>query len=269
MARSESPRARSRRSRAGQPLENVTVGFESLAGETGFPDRARGPDRLRTAAYALDAPAGTYGELTVQHPGYEPVAVPDFTVTAGGTRVQDIALRRDWAASAGGAVVLTAGFDNSGAPFGCGLARLIDQRLESGWSAIKPSSGSKVAVVVLPQAIQVTGFGLDPANTCGNEIDASTAGYRVETSSDGMSFSIAAQGTFDIDDRGHLNFVPASASNVRYVRVRLLSSLGPSEFIDLSELAVFSAPPNPPSNPPSTRRRTGSRLGRWPPAARS
>ena len=243
---------------AGTPLANVTVGLESLVGEAGFPDELA-TQTASNGTYALEAPAGTYGELTVQLPGYEPVAVPDFTVTAGGTRVQDVALRRDWAASAGGAVVLTAGFDNSGAPFGCGLARLIDQRLESGWSAIKPSSGSAVAVVVLPEPIQVTGFGLDPANTCGNGIGASTAGYRVETSSDGVAFSIAAQGTFGMADRGRLNNVPASASNVRYVRVRLLSSLGlSSQFVDLSELAVFSAPASPPSNPPPNRLPTGS-----------
>jgi extracellular elastinolytic metalloproteinase len=245
-------------SETGKPLENVTVGLASLVGEAGFADQLA-TQTVSNGTYTLDAPAGTYGELSVERPGYVPVAVPDFTVTAGATRVQDVALRRDWAASAGGAVVLTAGFDNSGAPFGCGLARLIDQRLESGWSAIKPSSGSAAAVVVLPEPIQVTGFGLDPANTCGNGFGASTAGYRVETSSDGVSFSIAAQGTFGSADRGRLNSVPASASNVRYVRVRLLSSLGAgSQFIDLSELVVFGAPPVSSPNPPPNQLPTGS-----------
>ena len=227
---------------SGLALANASVGLASLAGEAGFPDQLA----TRTAAngtYALDAPAGTYGELEIEHPGYDRVALPAFAV--GGTRVQDVALRRDWAASAGGAVVLKAGYDDSGAPFGCGLARLIDQRHTSGWSAVKPAGGPATAVVQLPAAIDVTGFGLDPANTCGNGIGASTAGYRVETSQDGVTFTTAAEGTFGAADRGRLNVVAASARNVRFVRLRLLSSLGLSSgFVDFSELEVFGAPPN-------------------------
>jgi extracellular elastinolytic metalloproteinase len=226
---------------SGLSLGNVTVGLESLVGEAGFADQLA----TRTAAtgsYALDAPAGTYGALSVELPGFDRATLPGFAVAAGGTRVQDVALRRDWAASAGGGRVKS-GSDNSGAASGCGLGGLIDQRLESGWSALK-SAGLATAVIELPAAIDVTGFGLDPANTCGNGSEASTAGYRVETSSDNVSFTTAAQGTFSGADRGRLNVVAASARNVRYVRVRLLSSLDSSAFVDLSELTVYGAPPN-------------------------
>ncbi len=221
-------------------LGNVTVGLESLTGEASFADRLA----TQTAAnggYALDAPAGTYGELAVERPGYDRVTVPTFAVTGGGTRVQDVALRRDWAAGAGGATV--SGTDNTGGGIGCGLARLNDQLLTSGWSAV--NGGARQATVRLPATIDVTGFGLDPANTCGNGIGAFTDEYRIDTSPDNATWTTAAHGTFAPGDRGRLNFVAAGAGNVRYVRLTLLSSFGAgSAFIDFSELAVYGAPPN-------------------------
>lgn len=219
---------------SGLPLANVSVGFGAAA----LPDLPA----ARTAAngrYTLDAPAGGYDELAFEHAGYERAAIPGFEVAAGQTRVQDVALRRNWAAAAGGAVVR--GSDDSGAPFGCGPARLIDQRQTSGWSAVKPAS----AVVELPQAIDVTGFGLDPTNACGNDAGASTAGFRIETSADGVSFATALDGTFRASDRGRLTVLPTDVRNVRYVRLSLHSSQDPaSEYVDVSELEVFGAPPN-------------------------
>ena len=159
---------------SGLALANVAVGLASLSGEAAFPDQLA----TRTAAngtYALDAPAGTYGELAIEHPGYDRAAVPAFPVTAGGTRVQDVALRRDWAASAGGgssccddrlrrqrrAVRLRA----RAAERPAAHQRLVGR---------KPAGVRRQAVVRLPQAIDVTGFGLDPGNTCGNGPEAST-----------------------------------------------------------------------------------------------
>ena len=225
---------------SGLALANVTVGLASLAGAAAF------PDRLATAtaangAYALDAPAGSYSELAFAAPGYDRVEIPGYTVTAGGTRVQNVGLRRDWAARAGGAVALAG--DNSGEPYGCGLARLIDQRDTSGWSAVR--IGQPRAVVRLPQAIDVTAFGLDPTNACGDPAGASTAGYRVETSADDVTYRTAVEGTFGSQHRGRLNVLPAAVRNVRYVRLTLRSSQVPtSEFVDFSELEVFGAPPN-------------------------
>ena len=224
---------------SGFPLGAVTVGLESLTGDAAFADRLA----TQTAAnggYALDAPAGTYGELSVERPGYDRATVPSFAVTAGGTRVQDVALRRDWAAVGGGATI--SGNDNTGADSGCGLARLNDQLLTSGWSAT--NDGLRRATVRLPATIDVTGFGLDPAETCGNPINAFTDEYRIDTSPDNSTWTIAAQGTFGPSSRGRLNFVAAGASNVRYVRLTPLSSFGTSSFIDFSELAVYGAPPN-------------------------
>lgn len=219
---------------SGLPLANVSVGF----GAAVFPDLPA----ARTAAngsYALDAPAGGYNELAFEHAGYDRVAIPGFEVPAGGTRVQDVALRRNWAAAGGGAVVR--GGDDRGAVYGCGLARLIDQKQASGWSAAKPAS----AVVELPEAIDVTGFGLDPTNACGDGAGASTARFRVETSADGDSFATALDGTFGASHRGRLTVLRADVRNVRYVRLTLLSSQDPSSpYVDFSELEVFGAPPN-------------------------
>ena len=236
----------------GLPLANVTVGFDGLATDTVFAERLL----ARTGAgggYALDAPAGVYGALAFERAGgYERVAVPAFRVAAGSTRVQDAALRRNWSASAGGAAV-TAGSDDTGAPFGCGLSRLIDQRRESGWSAWNPASpdpgnphlGPPTAVVRLPAAIDVTGFGLDPTNTCGDPAGSSAAGYRIDASADGAAFTPVHQGTFGPSHRNRLNLVAARATGVRYVRLTLLSpQAAGSDFIDFSELAVFGGPPN-------------------------
>ncbi len=228
----------------GLALGGVSVGLASLTGESAFADRLT-TTTVANGTYALGAPGGTYGALTVEHPGYDPVSLRAFAVPAGGSRVQDVALRRDWAASVGGGVPFRDDppSDDSGALFGCGLSRLIDQRRESGWSARK--SGTRRAVVRLPVAIDVTGFGLDPTNTCGNGAGASTRDFRIETAADGAHFTTALTGSFGPSDRGSLHLLPTGVRNVRYVRLTLLSAqTAGSDFVDVSELAAYGAPPN-------------------------
>jgi hypothetical protein len=223
---------------SGLALGNASVGLASLTGDAAF------ADRLETAtaangSYALGAPAGTYGALTVELPGYDTVSLPDFAVPGA----QDVALRRDWAASAGGGFVFRSGYDDSGALLGCGLTKLIDQRTTSGWSAV--NSGDPQALVRLPAAIDVTGIGLDPTNTCGNGAGASTRDFRIETAPDGGNFTTVLTGTFTPADRGRLHVLPTDVRNVRSVRVTLVSALGAgSDFVDMSELTVYGAPPN-------------------------
>jgi extracellular elastinolytic metalloproteinase len=216
----------------GLPLRGVAVGFEGLGTTTGT---------AATGAYALDAPAGTYPELAFEAAGYERVAIPGFAVRPRATRVQDVALRRNWASRAGGAAV-TAVSDAGGAPFGCGPAQLIDQRDDTAWSAFntRPS-----IVVRLPAAIDVSAFRIDPTSACGNPPGASTADYRIEVSGDGRAFAPAAEGTFGAAHRGRRTVVPATARGVRYVRLTLLSAQSAgSRFVDVSELEVLGAPPN-------------------------
>jgi YD repeat-containing protein len=223
---------------SGLALAGASVGLGGLTGDAAF------ADRLETAtaangSYALGAPAGTYGALTVELPGYDTVSVPGFAVPGA----RDVAMRRDWAASGGGGFVFRAGYDDSGAPLGCGLTKLIDQRTTSGWSAV--NDGDAKALVRLPATIDVTGIGLDPTNTCGNGAGASTRDFRVETSADGVGFTTVLTGTFGLADRGRVHVLPTAVGDVRYVRVTLVSALGAgSDFVDLSELAVYGAAPN-------------------------
>ena len=225
---------------SGLALAGASVGLASLTGEAAFTDRLE-TVTAANGSYALGAPTGTYGALTVELPGYEEASLRDFPVPA----VQDVALRRDWAASAGGGFVFRNDppYDDGGAPLGCGLTKLIDQRTTTGWSA--ENTGDPQALVRLPAAIDVTGIGLDPTNTCGNDDLASTREFRVETSADGSSFTTVLTGTFTLADRGRLHVMPTDVRNVRYVRVTLVSALGAgSDFVDMSELTVHGAPPN-------------------------
>ena len=107
----------------------------------------------------------------------------------------------------------------------------------------------------LPIAVNVTEFGIDPANTCGEDATASTKDYRVETSSNGTTWTVAKEGTFGNADRGRINLVQptAGASNVRYVRFTMLTQQlaaactnPPNQsgciFADMSELEVYGRP---------------------------
>ena len=97
-------------------------------------------------------------------------------------------------------------------------------------------------------------FGIDPANTCGDDATASTKDYRVETSPDGTTWTVAKEGTFGDADRGRLNLVQptAGAAIVRHVRFTMLSQqvsscdTNPNQsgcpFADMSELEVYGRP---------------------------
>ena len=98
---------------------------------------------------------------------------------------------------------------------------------------------------------------MDPGFTCGDDETATTRQYRVETSSDGVNFSTAIDGTradreFGVEDAGRLNMLPpdAAGNDVKFVRLTLIEpvSENPGDsgqiFIDFSELEVFGAPRN-------------------------
>jgi extracellular elastinolytic metalloproteinase len=223
------------------------------------PDYVAPTTSAATGAYSLQAPAGTYGGLVYDRPGWDRVTARSLQVPANGTRVLNVAMRRDWAAERGGADVTFAS-DDTGADFGCGVDKLIDQSRGVGWSPFNPASpdappditGPPTAVIKLPQTIDITAFGMDPANTCGDDPSATTKDYRVETSADGVHFAVAKAGSFTPDAAGRLNIVAPTANSrgVRYVRLTLLSpqsdGAGDSgaDFIDFSELEVFGGPRN-------------------------
>jgi extracellular elastinolytic metalloproteinase len=249
---------------SGLPIANVSVGFGGLTTDSAFPDYVAPTRTAANGTYSLTAPPGPYAGLVYRgSAGFDRVSVPT-TVTAGATRTQNVALRRDWAAFAGGADVLkdASRYDDTGAAFDCGLDQLIDQTQGLGWSPWNPASVNRppgtpgtapTAVVRLPQTVDVAQFGLDPGSTCGDDASSTTKGFRIETSPDGAHFNIALQGTFAPSAAGRLNLIKptANASGVRYVRLTLLSPQGPGvagnswqNFIDFSEIEVFGGPRN-------------------------
>jgi extracellular elastinolytic metalloproteinase len=98
---------------------------------------------------------------------------------------------------------------------------------------------------------------VDPGSTCGDGGSASTKDWKMETSTDGTRFVLAASGTFGPADQHRLNLVTltTSATGVSYVRFTKISpqlpgdpaTLCPGPFagctlLDLSELEVYGPP---------------------------
>ncbi len=177
--------------------------------------------------------------------GYDQL-VTAIAVVGGGTTTLAAKLRRNWAAASGGA---NSDGDNAYANIGCGTFAAIDQNPGAGWST--DINGTGEMIVTLPQAVNVTSFGIDPTATCGDDEVAGTRKIRIETSTS------AAGGTFvnaltandeflpfrELDEHSMIERVPvpAARNNVRRVKVTLLANSGGS-FFDLSEFAVYAGP---------------------------
>ncbi len=204
---------------------------------------------------------GTYAKVVASSAGYLPDA---HAVDTSDEESMDFSIRRDWAASSGGATI----DDFNGGDFtayGCGPNEAIDLSLGTGWgSTTGDDAGTptnvmvpKYIVVDMQQPIDIDTFEVDPNATCGDGASASTKDYRIETSVEGTVWTTAAEGTFTADDRGQLNVVtPTGATEgVRYVKFWILSNQTPDfatncpdgaysgcSYSDLTELAVFGAP---------------------------
>jgi extracellular elastinolytic metalloproteinase len=241
----------------GAPLAGAMVLFGGHA--SGFPGdyaattAADGSYRIRGVL------AGTYPKVVATSDGYDRVEAT-VTITAG-TTVRDFSISRDWAAASGGATVTA--FDGPDFSPDCGPSFAIDQSLGSGWGSTtdyvdgQPGPDTpKSVTIALPQAITVTEIAVDPNATCGDGGSASTADYRVETSPDGTTWTVANEGVFGIDDRGHLNpLTPAagSAVGVRFVRFTMLKTqvfdiggtcpgaFSGCDFMDMSEIEVYGS----------------------------
>jgi hypothetical protein len=107
----------------------------------------------------------------------------------------------------------------------------------------------------LPDTVDVAGFLIDPTATCGDDANASTRQYKVETATEGGAFRLAVDGAgagaFTASDLNRLNRRnPAGSSGQRtdLVRITLLSPRSTSgsgaNFIDLTEVEVLGAVPN-------------------------
>jgi hypothetical protein len=204
--------------------------------------------------------AGTYQKVVASADGYFPEAQP-VDSTAG--TPADFSVVRDFASSSGGAEVV----DFNGpdyTPYGCGPGGAIDMGLSTGWGSTTGDDDGTPTNVFVPkhltvdmhQAVDIDHFGVDPTSTCGDGGSASTGKYKIETSTDGVTWTEAASGEFTANDRGQLNDVTpaAGATGVRYVKFTMLSNQTPDfttncpngafsgcSFTDLTELAVFGA----------------------------
>jgi extracellular elastinolytic metalloproteinase len=240
----------------GKPIEGIRVAFGGHA--SGFPGDLAGLTKQNGLYDIKRVPLGTYPKIFANGAGYDTVVQAPTAINPVDATVVNWRLRRDWASIFGGASVTSfTGPDYSG--FACGPDKAIDQTLGNGWGSDSiDGDGNHFTpeiVVQLPIAVNVTELGIDPANTCGDDATASTKDYRVETSPNGTTWTVAKEGTFGNADRGRLNLVPptAGASNVRYVRFTMLTqqlatscTSSPNQsgcaFADMSELEVYGRP---------------------------
>jgi Zn-dependent metalloprotease len=242
-----------------QPLEGVTV---TLAFDGwGAANPSAVTDQF--GDYQIQGvPRGSYAKLIAQGHGYRATKSVDV---GPGTNDVDFAPRFNWAGPGTGTRVVSAsGKDYSG--FGCGPEAAIDGST-AGWSTnAGPGSqttgvdgfGKKRLVIKLGAPVDVTGFGVDPSATCGDDETSSTAGYKIEGSaSSGGPWSTLATGTFTGADNERINEIAASGSTagVRFVKFTIKSDQvpdfgttcagggGPSgcHFTDLTELQVFGS----------------------------
>ncbi|GIM93612.1 M36 family metallopeptidase [Paractinoplanes toevensis] len=240
---------------SGTPLAGVTVSFAGH--DSGFADSYRAttdPHGRYTIAGVL--PGGTYPEVGATLPGYEP-SMRDVRIRPGTNRV-DWTLRRDWAATGGGSQVTDADGDDYSF-VGCGPVAAVDALQRTGWStdATYDANGKidpRHLVVRLPTAVDVSSIAINPSGNCGDDPSASTGDYRVETSADGQTWTVASAGHFGAGNRGRMNEVPLAAgstSAVRYLRYTMLGTQIAEEgitcpdfyagcyFVDTVEVGVY------------------------------
>ncbi|MGI8578908.1 MAG: M36 family metallopeptidase [Nocardioidaceae bacterium] len=203
---------------------------------------------------------GRYAEIVVSAPGYAPV-VRSIKVVPVQT-VKNFQIRRDYAAASGGATI--AGFngpDYSG--FGCGPVGAIDLSQGTGWgSTTGDNNGTptnkmipKYIVIKLPGATTVKGLAINPSATCGDPGSSSTAGYKVEASTNGTTWTKIAGGTFTSADRKLTTVkVAASVPGVKFVKYTILSpqvpdfhntcpagNYGGCSYTDTTEVEVYGS----------------------------
>ena len=93
-------------------------------------------------------------------------------------------------------------------------------------------------MVKLPQAIDVTSFGFDPGNTCGDGPDAATRTFTIYTKKAGGTWVLAYSGGKLKTGRLNTLIPSAGAKNVRFVKLVLLTNRGNPSYMDMRELTV-------------------------------
>ena len=239
--------------RSGDPLAGADVAFGGHDSGVGPAEIAVGRSNAAGVYSISGIPFGTYPKVSVFAAGYDREV---DTIAVDGAETRDWAVRRDWIAGPGGATITGAtGVDFS--VFFCGPDKAIDQT-GNGWlNTTDLIGGPKSLTVQLPNAVDISDFAVDPSHPCGVGGSASTAGYSIETSPDGTTWTTAASGTFTAADRYRLNTVlpTAGASGVRFVRFTMISPQVPGgsanacpgpfagcAYMGMTELVVHGAP---------------------------
>jgi hypothetical protein len=192
--------------------------------------------------------SGSSGSITAAGPaGWERKTVGDVQLPATGLGRQNVALHRDWAATAGGATATA----NDETVAGCAPNAAVDNDTATGWSAsaARPAEDPPALTVALPQAIDLRGVALDPTSACEHAAGAALGRYRIQTSPDGTAWATALEGELGAAARGALTTLAptANATGVRYVRLQLLGAQDPAAAtVDVRELQVFGVGPNEP-----------------------
>jgi hypothetical protein len=188
----------------------------------------------------------------------------------------DFTIRRDWAASSGGAGI--AAFNGPDYSPVCGPYGAIDLAQGTGWGSTTgadsaPITGHvipKYIVIALPRAIDIaagkdptagTAFKVDPTSVCGDPGSSSTDKFRIDVSTNGTAWTTVSSGSFGDSNnpnaRGHYFNVASTqtVAGVNFVRFWMLQpqvpdfattcptlDFGGCQFMDMTEIEVFGSP---------------------------
>jgi extracellular elastinolytic metalloproteinase len=221
---------------AGATVSGVTVSLG--APELHAVTNALGGYRIAGVPYA------TYPRLVADAPaGYADATLTGITV--GGDVSHDLVLRRNYAATA-----TVSGRDDSAV--GCGPGKLVDGDTDTAVQTARPATFTVTlsAPVIDPEVL------IDPTAGCGNRADSSLHRYELQASTDGVSFSPVADGSFTAASLGRLNRVVLRDAPPAITALRLVATdaLGPDDggYLSLSELEVLARAPTPMATPTAT-----------------
>jgi extracellular elastinolytic metalloproteinase len=218
---------------SGAPLEGVHVG---IAGHMSGLGNDLDDETDAAGAFTIAAVPFHAYEFVVDQLGYEPATISNLVVN--GDETVDRRITRDWAATEGGATL-----GHFSPPdytdFGCGPQGVFDNALGTGWGSDAP--GPRKVAIKLPRAVDVTSFGFDPGNTCGDGPDAATKTFAIYTKKAGGRWVLSYSGGRLKTGRLNKLIPSAGTSNVRFVKLELLTNRGNPSYMDASELTVRGA----------------------------